>query len=106
MAHALFGQEKQKKISTPGEKMPVSADTTALKEGERQVYRSNTMRLAYLAMDRPELQYSGKELARCMQQPTRWDMLQLQRAVRFLIGTPRVVQKFGTRYAKEGNRIQ
>jgi len=94
LAHALFGKDKQKKISTPGEKMPVSADTTALKDSERQLYRSNTMRMAYLAMDRPELQFSGKELARSMQQPTRWDMLQLQRAVRFLIGAPRLVQKF------------
>ena len=94
MVDALFGKDKQKKISTPGEKMPVSADTTVLKDAERQLYRSNTMRMAYLALDRPELQFSSKELARSMQQPNRWDMLQLQRAVRFLMGAPRVVQKF------------
>ena len=29
-----------------------------------------------------------------MQQPTKWDMLQLHRAVRFLIGAPRLVQQF------------
>ena len=94
MADALFGKTKQKKISTPGEKMPVSADQSPLKDSERQVYRSNTMRMAYLAQDRPELQFSGKELARSMQQPTRWDMLQLQRAVRFLLWAPRLVQTF------------
>ena len=52
------------------------------------------MRLAYLALDRPELQFSSKELARSMQEPTRWDPEQLKRAVRFLIGAPRIVQKF------------
>ena len=81
-------------MSTPGEKMPVSADTTVLREAERQLYRSNTMRLAYLALDRSELQFASKELAKSMQQPTKWDLLQLQRAVRFLIGAPRIVQKF------------
>ena len=74
--------------------MPLNADQTLLKDHERQLYRSNTMRLAYLALDRAELQFASKELARGMQQPTRWDMMQLQRAVRFLVGTPRIVQKF------------
>ena len=52
------------------------------------------MRLAYLALDRPELQFPSKELARGMQQPTQFDMEQLKRAVRFLIGAPRLVQRF------------
>ena len=94
LSHALFGDKTPKKISTPGEKMPLNADQTLLKDHERQLYRSNTMRLAYLALDRAELQFASKELARGMQQPTRWDMMQLQRAVRFLVGTPRIVQKF------------
>ena len=94
LVHALFGDKKPKKLNTPGEKMPETANQIVLGEADRQVYRSNTMRLAYLALDRAELQFASKELARSMQQPTRWDMLQLQRAVRFLIGVPRIVQRF------------
>ena len=56
LVHAVFGDKQPKKLSTPGEKMPVSADTTVLKEAEMQLYRSNTIRLAYLALDRSELQ--------------------------------------------------
>ena len=52
------------------------------------------MRLAYLAQDRIELPFSSKELARNMQAPTKFDMEQLKRAVRFLIGAPRLVQRF------------
>eukprot|EP00971_Amphidinium_carterae_P228659 4535524-Amphidinium_carterae.1 len=51
------------------------------------------MRLAYLALDQPELQYTSRELARGMQAPTQWDAEQLKRACRFLLGMPRVVQR-------------
>ena len=50
--------------------------------------------MAYLALDRPELPFSSKELARSMQQPTQWDLRQLRRAVQFLSGARRLVQKF------------
>ena len=52
------------------------------------------MRLAYLAHDRPDLQFASKELARSMQTPTEWDLAQLKHAVRYLVGTPRLVQRF------------
>ena len=94
LCHALFGDKAPKKLSTPGEKMPKNADTTVLNERERQLYRSNTMRMAYLASDRPELPFCSKELARSMQQPTQWDMKQLRRGVQFLSGARRLVQKF------------
>ncbi len=94
LINALFGDKKPKKLSTPGEKMPPSADTTPLNDKDRQLYRSNAMRMAYLALDRIELPFSSKELARSMQQPTQWDMRQLRRAVQFLSGARRLVQKF------------
>ena len=50
------------------------------------------MRLAYLALDRPDLQLASKELARCMQAPGVWDMQQLKRCVRYFVHRPRVVQ--------------
>ena len=88
-AAALGLQLTSKSLSTPGIKQPKSADTTVLDDKDREVYRSNVMRLAYLAQDRIELPFSSKELARNMQAPTQFDMEQLKRAVRFLIGTPR-----------------
>ena len=52
------------------------------------------MRYAYLALDRPDLQFSAKELARAMQQPGHWDYEQLKRAGRYLLGARRLVQRF------------
>ena len=52
------------------------------------------MRLAYVAQDRVDLQYASKELARCMQEPTQWDLEQLNRPVRYFKGQPRQVQRF------------
>ena len=49
------------------------------------------MRIAYLAQDRPEIQFSSKEAASCMQAPTvaAWQML--KRIGRFLVGVLRIV---------------
>ena len=91
---ALFGGKKPKRLSTLGEKMPSSADMTPLNDKDRQLYRGNAMRMAYLAMDRIKLPFASKELARSMQQPTQWDLRQLRRAVQFLSGARRLVQKF------------
>ena len=74
--------EQSKALSTPGVKQPKGANETVLNAEERELYRSNTMRLAYLALDRPDLQLSSKELARSMQQPIKWDLEQLKRAAR------------------------
>ena len=101
LASALGLQMTSKSLSTPGIKQPKSADTTLLDDKDREIYRSNVMRLAYLAQDRIELPFSSKELARNMQAPTRFDMEQLKRAVRFLIGTPRLVQRFAMQSVPE-----
>ena len=92
---AGFGlTEQSKALSTPGVRMPKTADTTLLSAADKEQYRSSTMRLAYLALDRPELQYPSKELARSMQEPNRWFMEQLKQAVRSLAVAPRLVQRF------------
>jgi hypothetical protein len=82
-------------VSSPGVK-PKNVESTAkeLNEEGRTKYRSVTMRMAYLAQDRPDLQYTCKELARKMQSPNEDDMLNLKRAVRYAIGVPRVVVRF------------
>ena len=98
---ALGLAESSKALSSPGVKMPKGVNETPLTQEDRELYRSCTMRLAYLALDRPELQYPSKELARSMQQPTKWDMEQLKRAARFLIGAGRLVQRFHTQEMPE-----
>ena len=76
-----------------------TASERKLTEKERYEYRSATMRLAYLAHDRPDLQFASKELARAMQTPTEWDQSQLKRVVRYLAGAPRLVQRFESQSA-------
>ena len=91
---ALGLKENSKPLKTPGLKQPKGADESPLGEEHRALYRSCTMRYSYLAQDRPDIQYSAKELARSMQSPTKWDKEQLKRAVRYLIGSRRMVQRF------------
>ena len=51
-------------------------------------FRSACMRLAFLAMDRPELQYPSKECARGIAGPTVRHFDLLKRAVQFLLHAP------------------
>ena len=52
------------------------------------------MRLAYLSVDRIELQFASKELARSMAEPTTADVEALKRCIRFLLKYPRCIQSF------------
>ena len=52
------------------------------------------MRMAYLGQDRPDIQFATKELARGMQAPDRWEQKSIKRAVRYLLGAGRVVQRY------------
>ncbi len=54
-------------------------------------FRSAVMRANYLAADRPELQFSAKEAARGMQNPTTTAWEAVKRTARFLLGSPRLV---------------
>ena len=53
-------------------------------------YRSNTMRMAYLAQERTDLQRATRELAKGMQAPTKRHYEMLKRAVRYLLYVPRL----------------
>ena len=83
-----------KSLGQPSAKQEKTADLTPLSASRKAEYRSNTMRLAYVAQDRPDIQYASKELARHMNDPTQWDESQLKRAVRYLKGCGRLVQQF------------
>ena len=83
-----------KGLTSPGIQKPTKADDIPLADDPRAVYRSCVMRLAYLVLERPDLQFAGKELARCTSAPVVWDTQQLRRCMRYLALRPRVVQSF------------
>ena len=59
-----------------------------------KAFRSNCMRALYLAIDRPDIQFCSKEIARSMATPTVYADETLKGMARFLVGTPRVVWRF------------
>ena len=69
-------------------------ETPALGPEAAKVYRSCTMRVAYLAQDRVDLGEAAKTLARFMQQPTEGAMGLLKRVARYLIKHPQTRRVF------------
>ena len=67
---------------------PTGANMEKISERASEGYRSACMRLGYLALDRPDLQYAAKECARGMSEPITRDGERLKRAVRYLKGHP------------------
>ena len=57
-------------------------------------FRAVAARFLYLSMDRPECAFASKELCRQFATPTRKGVEALKRAVRFLVGMPRLVYCF------------
>ena len=66
----------------------------ALPAHEARLYRSVCMRLNYLAADRPDLQFSTKECARLMSEPSTFGMAKLKKVVRYLKQKPRYVARY------------
>ena len=65
-----------------------------LESAEATAYRALAARLNYLALDRPDVQYPAKEIAKHMANPTNMDWLKLKRVARYLAGAPRYVQRY------------
>ena len=65
-----------------------------LDEEASTIYRALSARLLYLSMDRPEVAFAAKELCRHVAHPTKAGVDALKRAVRFLVGLPRLVWHF------------
>ncbi|CAK0865359.1 unnamed protein product, partial [Prorocentrum cordatum] len=100
--HAQLGMDPRttKSLSTPGLGQKLTPEVEReLNEHEAAEYRSACMRLGYLALDRPEVQFTAKECARGMQKPTERHLRLLKRAGRFLIGAPRAIWKWGRQRA-------
>ena len=55
------------------------------------MFRALAARFLYLSMDRPECAFASKELRRQFTNPTRKGVEALKRAVRFVVGMPRLV---------------
>ena len=74
------------------ERMEMGGDE--LDDEAATLYRALAARLLYLSMDRPEVAYAAKELCRHFAHPTKIGVEALKRAVRFLVGLPRLVWAF------------
>jgi hypothetical protein len=82
-------------LSTPGNKdRDVNPDEEELQGQEATAYRAAAARANYLAMDRADIQYAAKEVCRRMAVPRRCDWQKVKRLTRYLVGVPRMVQKF------------
>ena len=57
-------------------------------------YRSIAARLNFLAQDRVDVQYVAEDIAKHMARPMAFDLITIQRVARYLLGTPRYVQRY------------
>jgi hypothetical protein len=90
------GLEGANAVATPGVK-ETGAQLAADKDLEQNLhtaFRGAAARANYLAADRPDLQFSAKEVCRWMSAPTASAWAALKRMVRYLVGLPRLVFVF------------
>ena len=64
-------------------------------------YRGITARLNYLAADRPDIQFSVKEVCRDMSTPSAGSWRKLERIGRYLVGCPRLIWRFDLQHELE-----
>ena len=57
-------------------------------------YFVGQQRVNYMAQDRADLSFSAKEVSRGMANPTQGDLVRIKRVVRYLLGSPRVINLF------------
>ena len=97
--------EDSKGSTTTGSKVVDDEDTKMLDKMETTKYRSVVARLNYMCSDRPDIQYSDKELCRCMSSPTTTSWSRLKRLGRYLKDHPRLMIKFDHQYMDGTCRI-
>ena len=90
-----------KSVATPGVKCG-RGDSEALTSTESSRYRSLVMRGCYLSLDRPDIAYACKELARAMSQPRQSDWHGLKRLGRYLRGAQRLIWRYADQVEQEG----
>ena len=72
----------------------MTLNSEELSEEQAAMYRSASMRPAYLCQHRPDLLVLGKELAKGLKKPTQAHFQMLKRGVRYLRSHPRLVHLF------------
>ena len=78
---------------TPDEGRPTVDNEDKLSENDATKYRVIVAQMDDLSLDRPDIAYAVKELARSMSSPSDGDWLRLKRLGRYLKGRPRLVQQ-------------
>ena len=73
-------------VQTPGVSSSLKDEDVPLEGLEVQRYRSMAMRCDYLALDRPDINFAAKELARGMQCPKQSHFQGLKRLCRYTTG--------------------
>ena len=90
-----LGYESVKGVVTPGiqesEKDLTEEDDIPLGPKEASLYRAGAARCNFLGIDRPDIQYSAKEISRAMSSPTQGSLRKLHRLARYLKQYPRAV---------------
>ena len=79
-------------------------ENSSILEGEQAtLFRSGTMRCAYLAQDRADTSEAIKCLARGMSKPRAGHMVLLKRVARYLKGVPRKAQQYSAQEPSKGH---
>ena len=65
-----------------------------LSAADATAYRGLAARLNYLALDRPDLQFTAKEISKFMAKPKEPDWARFKRVAKYLIGKPRYVHLY------------
>ncbi len=88
-----MGMSTANPVSTPGQND--DDDNEGVRdETTDTAYRAIAARANYLAIDRPDIQYTTKEICKAMSAPTSKDWDKLKRIARYLIGKPRIIQHY------------
>ena len=93
-----LGLENAKSVTTPSCREDVDkmlADMGAeVAPKEATQYRALAARLNYLALDRADIQFATKEVAKYMATPKQGNWFLLKRLARYLIGAPCLIHTF------------
>ena len=81
-------------LSREEEEEEESSADRVLSEEECSLFRAAAARSNYLALDRIDIVFAAKELCRRMAVPRQIDLVALRRLASYLVGTPRVVQRY------------
>ena len=94
-AYGLNASSKGKAIPWDKAACSASTDRTIFLDEKRRVeFRSNCMRCFYLALDRPDIQFTAKEISPAMASPTVHADETLNALSRYLAGHPRVLWRY------------